>query len=193
MPHWNPTWTWATVCVYFETSFYSEFSVGATRRETSGQWQNTHTAQVQTSTQTGQTCLIYISHIGHNLNVFIQQLKQLALTFVFASAFQSWQVASLKLKMQWPCVFALLFPTLPLLSQLPAMFKIYQCVHLSHIWSTVCVISTRMQTEKHMVAMRQAVAWWSSTIMLSLWLCNMHWNVAHNCKPSAPTRPLVWI
>lgn len=42
-----------------------------------------HTAQVQSPTvnyapshkvtPTGQTCLIYISHVVHNLNVFVQQ------------------------------------------------------------------------------------------------------------------------
>lgn len=35
------------------------------------------------------------------------------LTFVFASTFHSWQVASLRPKTQRPCVFALSFPTLP--------------------------------------------------------------------------------
>lgn len=111
------------------------------------------------------------------------------LTFVFSSTFQSWQVASPKLKMQWPCVFALAFPTPLLLSRLPATFKIYQCVHLSHICSTVCVISRRMQTGKHMVAMLQVVAWWSSSFTILFWLCNMPCNVTHNCKLSAPTRP----
>lgn len=71
--------------------------------------------------------------------------------------------------MQWPCVFALPFPTIPLLSQLPVTFTIYE---FSHICSRVCDISRRMQTEKHMVAMHSAAA-----IRI----------VAHECKLSAPT------
>lgn len=195
-PHWNPTWIWASVRIYFETLFYCGSLGDATQWEMSRHWQNnTYRRPLTLSyapsyklTQTGQTCLIYISHMGHNLTVFARQWKQLALTFVFASAFQIWQVASLRLKMQRPYVFVLPFPTLLLLSRWPATFKIYQCAHLSHICSTVCVISRRMQAEKHMVAMRRAVAWWNSSFTLSFWVHNMHWNVAHACKLSAPTR-----
>lgn len=74
------------------------------------------------------------------------------LTFVFASAFQSWQVASRK----WQtancngrvCVCAAVSHATFLLSQLPATFKIHQYAHTFRTYVRQFVISRRMQTEK---------------------------------------------
>lgn len=144
-----------------------------------------------TLTLTGQTRLIYVSHAGHNLTVFRPTVEAINADVCFCidipeltSCFPQTQNATAM------CVCAVVSHATPFASRPPATFKSINARTFFRTYVRQFVSSSRrMQTEKHMVAMlcaglrRGGVAASCS----SLRLYNMHWNVTHNCKLSAPT------
>lgn len=100
------------------------------RQNTNSTGMDTHKLCTHSETQTGQTCLIYVSHTGPNLPFFSSNCRSnINADICFFTNIP-------KMTSYFPqtenaiamCVCVLPFPTLQLLLRVPATFKIYQCI-----------------------------------------------------------------